>query len=242
MKKIDIKGQQFGHWTAIEFHSTYKSGKGGYSVWTCVCSCGNTSNVSLSALKTGISTSCGCQKALKLKARNKDFETGSVINGVEILERVEDTRSKSGRINKRFKVKCKCGVDFISHKQTIVKTQNLCCIECGRLKAAKKQNTSKTLFHWKTNEEINCVGSYELKVVSWLNANKMEFSWKPKTFSLPSGRKYTPDLYINSMNSFIEIKGWWWNSKSYFDEFKQFSSERIELWDRIKLKTMGLIK
>lgn len=242
MKKLDITGKKFSNWTALQFHSYYKNGKGGYSLWLCQCECGKQNVVSLSALQSGISTSCGCLKSLKLKSRNKDFTINSLINGVKVLERVEDTKSKSGRINKRFRVECKCGTDFISHKQTIVKTKDLCCVDCGRLKAAKKQNTSKTLFHWKDGSQIDCVGSYEVKVIEWLNINKMEYLWKPKTFLLASGRKYTPDLFIVSLQSFVEIKGWWWNSKSYFDEFVKQNLGKIELWDKTKLKQMRLIK
>ncbi|KKL20247.1 hypothetical protein LCGC14_2457360, partial [marine sediment metagenome] len=41
------------------------------------------------------------------------------------------------------------------------------------LKCARMQNNSYILKHWKTNEEIICVASYEKKVVEYFNKNKI---------------------------------------------------------------------
>ena len=62
--------------------------------------------------------------------------------------------------------------------------------------------------HWKTGESLLCVSSYEVKVVDWLNSNKTDFLWQPKTFHLPSGTSYRPDLYLIQENKWIEIKGY----------------------------------
>ena len=53
-KVIDLRGQQFGKLTAIEYM--------GNSIWKCMCSCGNTEPIftSSSSLRDGSKTSCGC--------------------------------------------------------------------------------------------------------------------------------------------------------------------------------------
>ena len=57
------------------------------------------------------------------------------------------------------------------------------------LKNAKSQNNSYVLYHWKTNEQIICQGSYERKVVEYFNKNKIEYQWQPKIFTMPNGKK-----------------------------------------------------
>jgi len=77
------------------------------------------------------------------------------------------------------------------------------------LKNAKAQNNSFTTTHWKTGEEVVCQASYEKKVVEYLNENKIEYKWQHKTFTMPNGRTYRPDLYlIGKRKPWIEIKGY----------------------------------
>lgn len=56
----DIKGQKFGHLTAIEKDNSKKATK--HTYWFCQCDCGreNLISVSVSNLKTGNTRSCGC--------------------------------------------------------------------------------------------------------------------------------------------------------------------------------------
>lgn len=56
-KLVDISGQKFGRWTAIE--RAYIDQKNG-SMWRCICECGNEGIVRQSSLSTGNSKSCGC--------------------------------------------------------------------------------------------------------------------------------------------------------------------------------------
>ena len=56
MRKIDITGQVFGRLTVFCPSVTIARA----SMWSCVCVCGNSTSVSLSNLKRGWVTSCGC--------------------------------------------------------------------------------------------------------------------------------------------------------------------------------------
>lgn len=56
----DISGQRFGNLialTRLNFHTKNR----GY-LWECLCDCGNTTEVCITDLKTGNTTSCGCRK------------------------------------------------------------------------------------------------------------------------------------------------------------------------------------
>lgn len=60
MQRENLSGKTFGRLTAVEFIETRK----GQSMWKCVCSCPNHTEVIVSAghLKSGHTTSCGCFK------------------------------------------------------------------------------------------------------------------------------------------------------------------------------------
>lgn len=59
-KQIDLTGKQFGHWKVLEYV--------GNEFWKCKCDCGTIKNVHSWELRTGQSTSCGCQRYAKMKA------------------------------------------------------------------------------------------------------------------------------------------------------------------------------
>lgn len=115
------------------------------------------------------------------------------------------------------------------------------------LKTAKSLNNSYILCHWRTNEEIVCVGSWEKRVVEFLNKNRIDYFWQPQTFQTPfltpnkSFSTYRPDLYLTSENKWIEIKGyfrddalekWIWFHEKY---------PNSELWNKEKLKELEIL-
>ena len=67
MKKgqfVDLTGKRFGRLVAI---SRIPPGRDTRSMWLCECKCGNTAIVSVSNLRNGHTTSCGCAVAEKCK-------------------------------------------------------------------------------------------------------------------------------------------------------------------------------
>lgn len=109
------------------------------------------------------------------------------------------------------------------------------------LKAAKKINKPYIKYHWETSEELNCQGSWEAKVVDYLNNNKINFKWQPQIFFLPNGSSYRPDLFLIDENKWIEIKGFM--RKDAQEKWNWFNSKfpNSELWNKNKLEIMGLI-
>lgn len=68
MRKLDLTGQQFGRWTAIERGPKRKA----QLTWNCICQCGNTGTVGTAQLTSGHSRSCGClNRELTSKANTR---------------------------------------------------------------------------------------------------------------------------------------------------------------------------
>jgi hypothetical protein len=109
------------------------------------------------------------------------------------------------------------------------------------LKVARSQNNKYIEKHWKTGEDLVCIARYEVATVRWLNKNRIDFLWQPRTFTLPNGHTYRPDAYLTSQDLWIEIKGyfrpsgkkkWRWFHKEY---------KNSELWNKRKLQTLGIL-
>ena len=109
------------------------------------------------------------------------------------------------------------------------------------LKQAKSSNHCFVLFHWKTNKELICKGSYEKLVVEYLNKNHIEYFWQSEVFQLPNERTYRPDLFLIEDQKWIEIKGYMREkSKQKWDWFhKEYPTS--ELWDKRKLQEMEIL-
>lgn len=109
------------------------------------------------------------------------------------------------------------------------------------LKVAKSSSHFYNKHHWKTNEELVCVASYESKVVDYLNANQIDFEWQPEVFSMPNGKTYRPDLYLPDQDIWIEIKGYMRpDAQNKWDWFKS-EHPTAELWNKEKLKEIGIL-
>lgn len=109
-------------------------------------------------------------------------------------------------------------------------------------KAQRSMRKTKAATYWKTGEELSCRGSYEVAVVTWLNDSMVEFEWQIP-FVLENGSTYYCDLYLVKEDKYVEIKGWWMQevSRSKWEEFHA-AHPNSELWDYLKLKSMGILK
>lgn len=110
-------------------------------------------------------------------------------------------------------------------------------------KCAKNSNKTIIKRHWLTNKELKCTASYECAVVDWLNLHKKNYEWQPKpSFNLSTGRKYFIDLYLSDEDLWVEIKGVFrGESLEKWTEFHTFIHQNSELWDKEKLKELGIL-
>ena len=102
-KAMDITGQRFGKLTAIR-PTDQRRDKG--VVWECKCDCGNTTYVKAGALRSGNTTSCGCEKGKK----PSDL-TGQRFGKLTAVEPTE----KRTYGNVIWKCRCDCGsIKYVS--------------------------------------------------------------------------------------------------------------------------------
>ena len=107
-------------------------------------------------------------------------------------------------------------------------------------KIAKARSNSCVIKHWRTNDELVCTGSWEQKVVMWLNYNKIDFDWQIH-FNMPSGKVYIIDLYLKNRDVYVEIKGRWFpEGRKKWDWFRE-NYLNSELWDKKALKEKGIL-
>lgn len=107
-------------------------------------------------------------------------------------------------------------------------------------KASKSMNNAYSLIHWKTGDEINCVGKYEACVVDYLNTNKIDYIWKPMVFTCSNNSKYFVDMYLPEKNIYVEIKGRFYSDALVkWEEFKM-AYPNSELWSRPELRKLGI--
>ena len=64
MKRIDLTNKKFGHLTVL---SPYGSRNGSF-YWNCICNCGVLKVINGSHLRSGNTSSCGCQRSSKLSS------------------------------------------------------------------------------------------------------------------------------------------------------------------------------
>lgn len=112
--KENLREQRFGRWYVLDEAPTRvsKSGKTRSIMWKCKCDCGTVKNVGARALKTGMSTSCGClQKERVSEALSNDLK-GQRFGYLTVIDRngshVRRTGQKSG-FNAVWTCKCDCG-------------------------------------------------------------------------------------------------------------------------------------
>ncbi|HEY5268639.1 MAG TPA: hypothetical protein VII94_05980 [Candidatus Saccharimonadales bacterium] len=97
-KLIDLTGQRFGFWLVKNRGANNKSGQ---VQWLCVCECGKKKNVTSNSLRTGNSTSCGCN--------HKPNLSGKIFGKLKVLN-VYISNDKSRR---HWNCQCKCGNTLI---------------------------------------------------------------------------------------------------------------------------------
>ena len=77
--------------------------------------------------------------------------------------------------------------------------------------------------------------------------NKINYLWQPQIFQTPiltskgNNSTYRPDLFLIDSNTWVEIKGYFRkDAKEKWDWF-QSQNPNSELWDKKKLKQMGIL-
>ena len=148
-KFIDITDQRFGFWVA---KTLGPKNKNGHTQWLCKCECGKEKLVTLNSLRTGNSTSCGCNHAPNLE--NEKFGKLSIIK--------LDTTKNDGR--RRWFCQCDCGTTISA---TTYQLRNDKIKSCG---SCKEESVIPTL----ADDETALKLDFKKKVVGYWSGTKQD--------------------------------------------------------------------
>ena len=98
--------------------------------------------------------------------------------------------------------------------------------------------------HWRTTQELICVGSYEVAFVNWCNFYRFDFDWQV-LHQMPNDRVYIIDAFIKTgffANTWIEIKGWMKPEYEFkWNWFHTTHPHNSQLWNKAKLEELQIL-
>ncbi len=254
LKRANIIGVKSNKLTVIKL---LKNKKNKQRQWKCLCECGKLTTASTCQIQKSTKKSCGCSIRNDL--------AGNIYGFLEVLSYSHSTNNRaywlckcicgnftkvsSSNLKNAQSKSCGCMTQQIRNKTNLLRygVENTMWEPKMALKASRAQNNSHLLKHWKTGEEVVCVGSYEKRVIEYLNSNKINYKWQHKIFEmrLLSGKKttYRPDLYlIGKKKPWVEIKGFFWDDAE--EKWSLFHTEikpNSQLWNKEKLKELEIL-
>lgn len=113
----------------------------------------------------------------------------------------------------------------------------------------KRRRISSIVQHWKTLEDLVCVGSYEVAFVNWCTAHQFDFDWQikfetPLLTSKGNTSVYIIDAFLKTgpfENTWIEIKGFMTEGSRKKWEWFQTEHSNSQLWSRHRLRELGIL-
>lgn len=94
----DLSGKEFGGWTVISL--SHLDNKRRMTIWNCVCKCGAERKVRGTALKTGVSTSCGCMIKRNYGEKHAGWKGGRrKLNGYVLIRKKQPNNNTTGYIS-----------------------------------------------------------------------------------------------------------------------------------------------
>lgn len=108
----DLTGKKIGHLTVMYRASDWIQPSGQHKrMWHCICECGNECDVRASDIKSGNTTSCGCQSSKKKSIGLEDL-TGKQFGDFIVIKRAPNRITPSGQQTRVWHCKCKkCGLE-----------------------------------------------------------------------------------------------------------------------------------
>ena len=119
----DLGGQRFGRLIAICPTGTTKNGS---RLWLCTCDCGNEKQVSVNALTSGNTKSCGCLSLEQRRSGRRDL-TGQRFGKLTALEPTNKRKAKSVV----WHCRCDCGKESFHTANSLVEGRAKSC-GCSR--------------------------------------------------------------------------------------------------------------
>ena len=90
---------------------------------------------------------------------------------------------------------------------------------------------------------IRMDSSWEVIVARYLDRLGIAWKYGETVFKLSDTRSYRPDFVLQKDGTVIEVKGYW--RKANLEKFKLwrrlYPDVKVEVWDKAKLKNLGLL-
>lgn len=122
-----LVGNRYGKLTVIE---QVESSSRGQRRYRCICDCGGTIIAFAGNLKSGHTTSCGCNKSPDL--------SGQVFGRLTVIGRSDKRNSRGTRTTPMWECRCECGNITYKAKDTLTNLDLSMCSECAEKYAAEK--------------------------------------------------------------------------------------------------------
>ena len=108
----DLTGEKIGYLTVLHRAPDWIQPSGQHKrVWHCICECGKECDVRASDLKSGNTTSCGCQSSRNRSVGLEDL-TGKQFGDFIVVDRAPNKVTPSGQQTRVWHCKCKkCGLE-----------------------------------------------------------------------------------------------------------------------------------
>lgn len=129
---IDLTGQRFNNLTVVERLENRIRKTDGRKVvqWKCLCDCGNYTTVEPSNLKSGHTTSCGCNRNGRFIKRQEDLFIGKLFGYLEVVSKYND--------NDFWNCVCRCGKTVVVEGSNLVSGNTK---SCGCYQRERARNT-----------------------------------------------------------------------------------------------------
>ena len=122
-----LVGNRYGKLTVIE---QVESSSRGQRRYRCICDCGGTIIAFAGNLKSGHTSSCGCNKSPDL--------TGQVFGKLTVIGRSDKRNSRGARTTPMWECRCECGNITYKATDTLTNLDLSMCSECAEKYAAEK--------------------------------------------------------------------------------------------------------
>lgn len=139
---IDLTGHQYGNALVLERAPNRRvSSRTTFVMWKCKCLlCNNEFVAKANNLKSGNTTSCGCNnKECVSKAQLHDL-VGQKFGRLTVMQRGEDLVSESKRRKTRWICKCECGKECLVQADKLINGETKSC-GCYKTELASKRYT-----------------------------------------------------------------------------------------------------
>ena len=126
-----LVGNRYGKLTVIE---QVESSSRGQRRYRCICDCGGTIIAFAGNLKSGHTTSCGCNKSPDL--------TGQVFGKLTVIGRSDKRNSRGARTTPMWECRCECGAITYKATDTLTNPEESMCQACQGIYAAETARKS----------------------------------------------------------------------------------------------------